>query len=104
MPWGDAPGWQVAATEEPWYGPGTQVRLRATWHSPAPTQAGLVVQTRLSGPKPRCLVLPAVFYDDNGPGSRSTRYPHPGPLDAAAFTAPGWDFASERLPCPACFV
>ena len=100
----DAPGWHVDVTEESWSGPGTQVRLRATWHSPTPIQAGLVVHLRLGGPTPRRLLIPAVFYDDNGPGSPTTRYPHPGPLNAAAFTAPGWDFAAARLPCPACFV
>lgn len=99
-----AAGWELVATEEPWDGPGTQLCLRATWQGNAPVQAGIVVRRRLTGTPPYWIMVPGLFYGDNGTGSPSTRYPRLGPLDHAQFTSPAWDFASERTPLPAAFA
>src|SRR4051812_24993825 len=96
-------GWELLQSEEPWNGPGKQVRLLAIWRGSGPVQAGLVVRRNISGSAERVL-LPGLFYGDNGSGSPSTRYPRLGPLDPSAFTSPAWDFVSERSPLPAVFA
>ncbi|MEO8286098.1 MAG: MBL fold metallo-hydrolase [Chloroflexota bacterium] len=96
-------GWEFTQREEPWTGPGNQLRIRATWHGDKPVQAGLVVKRKLANP-PERIVVPGLFYGDNGSGSPSTRYPRLGPLSSEAFTSPAWDFASERTPLPAVFA
>src|SRR5207248_937765 len=103
-PISEADNWELKLAEESWNGPGTQVRVRAIWRGAAPTRAGLVVTRCLRGRAPRRVVVPAVFYGDNGVGGRATRYPRLGPLDPAAFTAPAWDFAAARTSLPAVFA
>src|SRR4051812_38432014 len=102
-PIAEAIGWTLEMIEEAWAGPGTQVCIRARWQGTTPTRGGLMVRRRLDAVPQRVLV-PGVFYGDNGLGNRSTRYPRLGPLDSEAFTAPGWDFAAERTPLPAVFA
>ena len=103
-PISEADNWELKLAEESWSGPGTQVRVRAIWRGAAPTRAGLVVTRCLGGRAPRRVLVPAVFYGDNGVGGRATRYPRLGPLDPAAFTAPAWDFAAARTALPAVFA
>jgi glyoxylase-like metal-dependent hydrolase (beta-lactamase superfamily II) len=100
----DAGDWRLSLTEEPWTGPGHQMRLRATWRGAEPVQAGLVVSRKVTNPLPERIMVPGLFYGDNGLGSPSTRYPRLGPLDHAAFTSPSWDFVSQRSPAPAVFI
>jgi glyoxylase-like metal-dependent hydrolase (beta-lactamase superfamily II) len=100
----EADGWHLSRSEDPWNGPGKQVRVRATWRGTAPVQAGLVVSRRVADPLPARVMVPGLFYGDNGSGSPSTRYPRLGPLDSSAFTSPSWDFVSQRSPVPAVFM
>src|SRR5438105_4266246 len=81
LPIAEAVGWDLAMVEEPWDGPGSQLRLRAQWQGTEPVRAGLVARRLLHGTTPRRVLVPAVFYGDNGYGSSSTRYPRLGPLD-----------------------
>jgi hypothetical protein len=103
IPVAEAVDWQFETLPEIWEGPGTQWLLRARWQGERATAAGLLITRRLTSPPGR-LLAPSVFYGDNGVGNRATRYPRLGPLDRAAFTAPGWDFAAERMALPAVFV
>ena len=57
------------------------MRLRATWRGTKPVQAGLVVSRKVANPLPTRIMVPGLFYGDNGLGSPSTRYPRLGPLD-----------------------
>ncbi|HUS14945.1 MAG TPA: MBL fold metallo-hydrolase [Chloroflexia bacterium] len=103
VPSAAAPDWEIEINGQPWSGPGQQVQVQATWRGTAPVQAGLVVRRGLD-PGPHRILIPGVFYGDNGVGGIATRYPRLGPLDHAAFTAPGWDFAAERTALPAAFA
>ncbi|HET7076724.1 MAG TPA: MBL fold metallo-hydrolase [Chloroflexia bacterium] len=102
-PISEVPGWHLEIIPEAWDGPGTQARLRANWEGTETTHAGLVVHRKAPGAMQRVLI-PAMFYGDNGTGNRGTHYPRLGPRDERAFTAPGWDFAAERTPLPAVFL
>jgi glyoxylase-like metal-dependent hydrolase (beta-lactamase superfamily II) len=100
----DASGWRAVLTEEPWTGPGKQMRLKATWRGDQPVRAGLIVSRKVADPLPARVMVPGLFYGDNGSGSPSTRYPRLGPLDQSALTSPSWDFASVRSPVPGVFI
>src|SRR4051812_16930988 len=62
-------GWELEISEEPWAGPGPQLRVRARWTSDQPAQAGLVIRRQTRAPGAMRVLVPAVFYGDNGPGS-----------------------------------
>ncbi len=94
-PIADLPGWELERSAGPWDGPGTRARLCARWRGAEPIRAGLVVRRPLAGPTRPHILIPAVFYGDNGPG---------GALDREAFAGPGRDFAAERAALPAVFA
>jgi len=97
-------GWDVKVRADPaWKGPGTKVQIRATWKGQQEIDAGLVIHRDVADDANAKVLVPAVFYGDNGPGGKFTHYPRLGPVNHENFTSPTWDFASERSSLPAVF-
>src|SRR4051812_47292786 len=79
-------GFELAVEQLPWSGPGTKHRVSATWRGAAPTEAGLLVRKRTAG-APDDVLVPSLFYGDNGEGNAYTRYPRLGEPSRRNFTA-----------------
>src|SRR5690349_22579893 len=77
----DATGWTAELLEEEWSGPGKKFRVRAYWNGTITVQAGLLVRYPLNKTRAYRILIPSVFYGDNGLGSNTTHYPRLGPLD-----------------------
>jgi hypothetical protein len=104
LPLSEAKGWDVKMTHARGEGPGVHVHVTATWKGDQATQAGLVVHRPIKPHAEAEVLVPAVFYGDNGSGNASTHFPRLGPLNHQNFTSPTWDFASERTALPAVFL
>jgi hypothetical protein len=96
--------WEVRMEAQPWRGPGHKVHVRATWHGPKDIDAGLVVHRDVPAGDGARVLVPSLFYGDNGPGGNHTHYPRLGALHHENFTSPTWDFVSERSALPAVFL